>query len=172
MLHLTFCTTGHPPKTWPSCTLINWIYHHQQTNHIKAVWVWPHNMLTHMMTFPRGSKNWTSPKHNQIKSSWTACNIITSKPNTSIKGMGMISQRPNPHDNIPDNLCPLQHSVLEKCIPVMYPLALLASYVSWFPRYKIKISTCTHLLLLLRLHCAWYFPLLLLCLVYTLSVVC
>jgi hypothetical protein len=39
--------------------------------------------------------------------------------------MGMISQHPNPHDDIPDNLCPHQHSVLEKCIPVMYPLALL-----------------------------------------------
>ncbi len=66
---LTFCTTGHPPKTWASCTLLNCIYHHQQTNYIKAIWVWPHNMLTHMMTFQRSSKNWTSPKHNQIISS-------------------------------------------------------------------------------------------------------
>ncbi len=69
MLHLTFCRTGHPPKTQPNCTFMNCIYHHQQTNHIKAVWVWPHNMLTRMMTFQRTghpqntTKSWVHELH-------------------------------------------------------------------------------------------------------------
>jgi hypothetical protein len=114
--------------------------------------------------------NWTSPKNT---TKLYVHELHISSANQSHQGcMGMTPQYANPHDDIPDNLCPHQHSVLEKCIPVMYPLALLELYFLWFPTYKIKISTCTHLLLLPRLHCSSYFPLLLLCLVYTLSVVC